>query len=269
MNEPQLGRAISQLCTQAQCESPEYKYWSEQLHEVPTNLHRKQWEYCYISQVLQQEGMLAEGRRGIGFGVGREPLVAMMAARGCSIIASDMSLSERKAKKWASSGQHAETIEQLNARGICESDRFKSLVSYQTTDMNHVPKDLGGFDFAWSSCALEHLGSLERGMRFIRESLRILRPGGVAVHTTEYNLSSDLFTIPFGRTVLYRRRDILHFVQQVRADGHQIELNLSPGNGELDKFVDVPPYGRHPHLRRRIVGLFNVTSIGLTIKKAS
>ena len=49
--------------------------------------------------------------------------------------------------------------------------------------MNAVP-DIGRFDLIWSCCALEHLGSPEAGLKFVRHTLGLLEPGGVSVHTT-------------------------------------------------------------------------------------
>ena len=39
-------------------------------------LHRKMWEWLFIAEALRERGMLAAGRRGVGFGVGQEPLVS-------------------------------------------------------------------------------------------------------------------------------------------------------------------------------------------------
>jgi hypothetical protein len=51
--------------------------------------------------------------------------------------------------------------------------------------------DLSTYDFIWSSCSLEHLGSLELGEQFIYNSLKHLKPGGVCPHD-EYNAQSIL-----------------------------------------------------------------------------
>ena len=40
--------------------------------------HRKQWEFCYILQALCRAGVMRVSARGLGFGVGREPLVAVL-----------------------------------------------------------------------------------------------------------------------------------------------------------------------------------------------
>jgi 2-polyprenyl-3-methyl-5-hydroxy-6-metoxy-1,4-benzoquinol methylase len=67
---------------------------------------------------------------------------------------------------------------------------FKARVSYRTLDMNFIPDDLHGkFDFVWSTCSVEHVGSILLGQRFIINTLNLLKPGGIAIHTVEFNLS--------------------------------------------------------------------------------
>lgn len=134
--------------------------------------------------------------------------------------------------------------------------------------MNAIPEALRGFDFCWSACALEHLGSLEAGARFVESSLRTLAPGGVAVHTTEFNLSSNDDTVDAGHTVIYRRRDLEALAERLRARGHHVEpLDFDPGSGVLDRYVDVPPFLAEPHLRLRLER-FDCTSIGLIVRAA-
>ena len=86
-----------------------------------------------------------------------------------------------------------------------------------------MPDDLRGFDFTWSSCAFEHLGNLAAGCDFVVEQMRCLAPGGVAVHTTELNVSSDDRTVESGATVLYRRRDIEDLAARLRRLGYRID----------------------------------------------
>jgi hypothetical protein len=44
-------------------------------------------------------------------------------------------------------------------------------------------------------------------------------------------------------------------------------LDLDPGQGRLDQYIDVAPYRLEPHLRLALSG-FSATSIGLIIQKA-
>src|SRR5690348_6044551 len=87
-HEPTLVNPVSQLCTEYQFSSPAYIHWCRLLHEHPRH-HRKQWEFCYVSQALAEAGALAPERRGLGFGVGTEPFCAAMATLGCHLTATD------------------------------------------------------------------------------------------------------------------------------------------------------------------------------------
>lgn len=262
---PQLDYPISQLCTQAQVEAPIYQHWLSRIKEQQRR-HRKQWEFVYILQVLSTRQMLQPGRRGLGFGVGNEPLPALMASCGVAVHATDLELEEAKLKGWVQTDQHLATLDQLNGRQICDEDSFRRLVSFEATDMNAIPERLKGFDFTWSSCALEHLGSIEHGFRFIEASLRTLKPGGVAVHTTEFNCSSDRDTLSCGGTVIYRRRDIVGFLERMTREGYLTAITLAVPGDPLDKHVDVPPYSSHDHLRLKL-DRYVATSIGIVIQK--
>jgi hypothetical protein len=266
-DEPSLAGAVSQLCTQAQCDSREFAFWCAQM-KIQPGYHRKQWEFCYILQVLAETDMLRRDRSGIGFGVGREPLPAVMAAHGCTVLATDMPESAAVEQGWATTGQHANSLASLNEQGICDPELFRDRVRYRVVNMNDMPDNIGRFDFTWSSCALEHLGSIDRGLQFVRNSLNCLRPGGIAVHTTEFNLSSNWATLGKGPTVIFRRKDIEKFVRTLSREGHQIELNLNPGGGAIDKHVDLPPYAQLHHLKLRL-DKYVSTSIGLKVRKAA
>ena len=101
---------------------------------------------------------------------------------------------------------------------------------YRDVDMNAIPADLRGFDFTWSSCALEHLGTLAAGMDFVVAQMDCLAPGGVAVHTTEYLVSSNDATVEAGGTVFYRRRDIEALADRLRRAGHAIDVDYTRGH---------------------------------------
>jgi 2-polyprenyl-3-methyl-5-hydroxy-6-metoxy-1,4-benzoquinol methylase len=230
-------------------------------------LHRKQWEFAYIAQALFERGMLVPGKRGLGFGVGQEPLASLFANYGCTIVATDQDVQEAEKAGWKATGQHSNCLASLNGRGICAPAQFDSLVTFRIADMNNIPSDLVEFDFIWSSCALEHLGSIRKGQQFISRSMKCLHPGGVAVHTTEYNVSSNSKTITAGSTVLFRKSDIEQIVNRLGKDGHRVELDFDQGKGEVDQFIDRPPYLAEPHLKLAI-GQYVSTSFGLIIQHA-
>ena len=93
-----------------------------------------------------------------------------------------------------------------------------------------------------------------------------LRPEGVAVHTTEFNVSSNYKTIARGPLVIFRRRDIEKAAARLRAKGHSIDLDFDSGTSPADLYVDLPPYKEEPHLKLKL-GEFVSTSIGLAVRK--
>ena len=265
--EPEMANPVSQLVTQKQIESEAFKRWCSE-GKVKPLYNRKLWEYAYILEAIYGNGLMDEGASGLGFGVGIEPIPAVAAKYGCRIVATDLDVEEAESKRWMNSKQHAVSVNALNAQGICDPERFKELASYRYADMNNIDPSLqkAGFDFVWSCSALEHLGSLETGARFIKESMKCLKPGGIAVHTTEFNVSSSEDTVSEGGTVYFRRKDLEALADDLRKGGSLIELNLHPGNGNYDKDFDVRPWRTEPHLKLLHKRRYIVTSIGLIVK---
>jgi hypothetical protein len=256
----------STLCQQIHFALDEYRFWMSELGLEP-RLHRKDWEYFYVAQTLWERDMLRPGKRGLVFAVGHEPMPAVFAKYGCDIVASDQAHEDAVKWGWAQSGQHSSGASELERPNICAVDEFYRRVSYRSVNMNDMPTDLTGFDFCWSICSFEHLGSIEHGMKFVENSLRTLVPGGVAVHTTEFNLSSNSDTIETENLSIFRRRDIEELASRLEAAGHRVEpLDLEIKNGFVENLVDVPPYRNSPHLRLRIEA-YDCTSVGLIITR--
>jgi hypothetical protein len=157
---------------------------------------------------------------------------------------------------------------------------FDRHVVLEYVDMNDIPDTLTGYDFCWSICALEHLGSIAQGLDFIENSLSTLRPGGLAVHTTEFNIRPDGPTIDNWPTVAFQRRHMEKIRQRLEAAGHRVApFDFTLGDGPLDKFVDLPPWshdlppemnewlGEPSHLKLGFDGIV-ATCIGIIITKA-
>ena len=255
-----------QACTRHQIESASFLYWAKRLGTRPGGLHRKAWEWCFITQALWERGKLDAGKRGLGFAVGVEPLTALYASMGCDILATDLDAANASAAGWVESNQHAANVEQLNVGGLCPREEFVRRVRFRNVDMNHMPADLRGFDFLWSSCALEHLGSLGNGIEFVVNAMNCLAPGGVAVHTTEINCESDEHTIETGGSVIYRKSDLLQLAERLRGLGYQVEpMDFHLGDTDADAHVDDEPYTT-THLKLRI-GPYASTSFGLIMSR--
>ena len=205
----------------------------------------------------------------MGFGVGREALPALFSSYGCDIVATDLDEHEAMKKEWIQSGEHAQGKKEL-LRKIYELDQEKveENIIYRTVDMNEIPGDLRNFDFCWSSCSLEHLGSIRQGMEFVKNSIKVLKKGGIAVHTTEYNLYSNEDTLETEGLSIFRKKDLLQLKSELEEEGYYVEpFDWNYGSTIQDNFVDLPPFGmKNSHLRL-MLDKYPCTSVGIIIKK--
>lgn len=252
--EPRHHDLVCKPATQADVESPWFAHWCRQLRIAPL-CHRKLWEYAYVLQVLFERGKLVQGAAGLGFGCGEEPIPSYLASRGISVTVTDLDTASASAKGWVDTRQHTSSLAQVFKPELVSRGDFDRLVELEFVDMNAIPPKLDGrYDFCWSICALEHLGSIEHGMRFVTSAMRSLKPGGVAIHTTEFNFLSERDTLDEPGLCLFLRRHFEELADRLEREGHVVApLDFATGNGALDRFVDVPPYDP-PQLPEHIWG---------------
>jgi SAM-dependent methyltransferase len=268
------------LSTQKAIESDWVAHWCRQL-KIPVVYHRKIWELGFVLQTLHDFDLIKPGVRGLGFGCGTEPLPSYFAAHAIDITATDLASDQAAQSGWVRTGQHASAPEQAFMGHLVGRDAFDRHVGLRFVDMNAIPDDLRDYDFCWSICALEHLGSIQNGLDFIENSLDTLRPGGVAVHTTEFNIREDGPTIDNWPSVLFQRKHLEALAEKLRGQGHRVaDFDFSLGDGPLDRFIDLPPYhhdlpaamtewlGHPAHLKIAFDG-FVATCAGLAIQKAA
>ncbi len=260
------GRRKSELCKAKDWQTDWFQRWVKEINE-PARFHRKQWEFVYVMQALWERNCIVRGKKGLVFAVGTEPAPSIFADYGCEILATDIFPEEGIKKGWTEGDQLCFGIESLNKRGLCSDEVLRRHVRYRSVDMNDIPPDLKGFDFNWSSCSFEHLGSIEKGMEFLKNQLKTLKPGGWAVHTTEFNVSSNDQTLDHGDTVIFRMRDLEQLVKELRAEGHFVEeMDYSLGGLPEDYAVDTYPHQQEVHLKLQL-NEYVVTSIGIIIQK--
>ena len=274
----------SKPATQADVESPWFRYWMNEIQSAPLP-HRKLWEFAYILQNMHGLGVLKPGSRALGFGCGEEPLPSYFASHGMDVTVTDLHPEMVAGQGWAETGQHTASVDSSFQSNLVDRAAFDKHVELQFVDMNNIPHELDNqYDFCWSVCALEHLGSVKQGLDFIENSLRALKPGGVAIHTTEFNYTETENTIDNWPTVLFLRRHFEEIRDRMQAQGHDVhELDFYVGYDPLDSFVDLPPYmfddlllvakGQDSnryipgHLKLSVDG-FPSTCFGITVRKA-
>lgn len=270
--EPVAIELRSKVSTQADLESNWAAFWLSQL-KLPFAYHRKLWELAYLMQALHQAGCLLREKSGLGFGCGREVIPSYLASRGVRVLATDMP--SPRATPWKDTGQYATTLADLHFVDLCSARQFYSYVASRDVDMTDLPEDLGQFDFCWSICAIEHLGTIEKAIEFVENALEYLKPGGVAVHTTEFAFLSRERPIEESSTVLFTRSDFELLQRRLTLAGHSLApLDFDIGQGPMDLFIDGPPYWHgqshlpeNIHLKATYEGV-PTTCFGLIIKKA-
>jgi hypothetical protein len=243
----------------------------EELKIAPV-LHRKVWEEVYVVNTLRSK--LKSGMKGIVFGVGEERLPSLFASYGCEILATDLNPSEEASQGWANTAQLG-SLDKIYKPDLVDRESFDRLVSFEYADMNNIGEHLHGqFDFCWTLCAFEHLGSIEKGLQFIENTGKLLKSGGISAHTTEFNYSrAD--TIDNWGTVLFRKQDFEALA--IRLSAYTLPLiDFNVGENPVDSFIDMPPYAwheghneklNHCHLKLMVDG-FPSTCFGVSFKKA-
>lgn len=290
---PHFADVDSHAVSAEQCVDPTYRAWFRQLLPVledrvlrseglseweerggvvgaPTPLfNRKAWEWAYIAEMACQGVASPSSGRALGFGVGNEPLPALFASWGMDVVATDQAADPGSA--WAETGQLMRGINGLARPHLIATEDLAKRLSVQTVDMNAIPADIGSFDLIWCSCSMEHLGSPDKGLQFARQSCRLLRPGGLAVHTTELELTSRATTADHGRCAVYRVQDIRGFAASMRAEGYDISMNTYVSmDTPHDRWIDMPEVEtKLPELAelKVLIGDSVTTSFGLMVRK--
>lgn len=260
---PGFDRPVSQAATAVQIEHPRFRRWTETMNHRMM-FHRKLWEWCYTLDALDRGRVMRPGARALGFGVGTEAIPAVLASTGVEVVATDQPADG--AGLWAETNQHASSLAALVRDDICPRGTFDRLVTFRPVDMRAIPDDLRGFDAVWSSCCFEHLGSPQAGLDFVLASMDCLRPGGLAVHTTEFDVHPTDEVVELGDTVLYRRQELARLARLLRQRGHHLQCNFRlPAEHPHDRHEDSEPYGE-VHMRVRL-GSTAATSFGFIVRK--
>ncbi len=258
----------SESCNFRDFTSGNFAYWMRKL-KVEPRLHSKQWQYFKILQGSSHVATDSSEIRAIGFGVGAEPLPSYFASVDWKVLATDF-FESPTAGLWSGTQQMVSAKQGLNVVQICDPTKFEENLALASLDMNEIPRTFNEcFDFAWSNCALGHIGNYRRGLAFILSSLEVLKIGGVAVHTTEIDLEST--EPPFDNPSLsfYHISDLQEILNIARSRGFFCtEFRLNEATHPAETNYDHEPYCQEPHLRIVAAGR-KITPVALMFKRVS
>lgn len=207
-----------------------YQTWKQKLN-LGDHIHRKCWEIATICETLASAGMLNTNKKGIGYGVGNEPLLTLFTKMGCTILATDGLPST-----WSTMNDQFHTINQTIETRIVDMNWIQGAVQ-----PNH-------YDFSWSICSMDHCGSTWLTKRFLLNQMNCLKKGGIATHTAEYTINTELPKI--GTTTWLTWEDILDIQQLMTACGHHpAPIDWFIGDTLEDHIIDKIPYNGKIHIK--------------------
>jgi len=256
---PDLEIPGSQLSTASQFTDPAFLeiIGAMGLNPRPS---RVQWEQAWIVSMLATAGLVAPGKRGLGIEPDRERIAALLASRGAETLAiggdpgAAAEGGTRRMRLFYPEIVHLEDFDRLVGFTVFEPQALHTLTS-------------DAFDFCWSLGMPSRLRSIESTLAFIEASLVPLRPGGLALHTLSFNLSSDTVTWELPDLVILRRQDIETLAGRLDAAGHRIlAFNTHPGIDPADEKVTSEVGRTLAHRQRH--GVVVSAAFGLAVRKA-
>lgn len=143
---------------------------------------RKLWEYYWIAQRFADMKLGGGEKKILGLGVGQEPLSFHFAHLAGQVVGTDL---------FSRDAIWKEARISLKDMGQCSPFPYpEETLTFQNMDMRQLAFDANTFDVVWSCSSVEHVQTLAEFVRIFEEIHRVLKPGGIALITTEFSLDS-------------------------------------------------------------------------------
>jgi SAM-dependent methyltransferase len=151
-------------------------------------IYRKGWEWTHCLYGLEKLGAITPDARGVGVGVGREPVIFYLADRIARVTATD--LYDNTEWSNANGREASKELVQL-AKDGCPSSVDFNKIRFESQDGTKLTYADNSFDFAWSLSSIEHFGGHKSAQRALAEMGRVIRPGGIVAVATEMLILDD------------------------------------------------------------------------------
>jgi SAM-dependent methyltransferase len=197
-----------------------------------TQKDRKSWEFIQVYLGLKHLGLLNGQAHTIGLGVGHEPLIFAFTNTCEAVVATDLYDSEN----WSTAAMSTQEVYNKNPFPY-----HPERLTVRHMDMTQVEYPDESFDFVWSCCSIEHVNNFKDLHKVYQEIHRILKPGGIAALTTEFN-PTDLHS--YEPNMLFTDRYwIEHWLTGEKPLVQGFEL-LDPPNWTLSDYPENQPMPR-------------------------
>ncbi|GMR25066.1 MAG: hypothetical protein BMS9Abin39_0342 [Ignavibacteria bacterium] len=183
-------KSLSKICDAADWFDTELN--SIILNELkePPRFHRKQWEFAMIFLALKKLGCLNDNMTGLSLGGGNERVLYSIAQHINKLTVTDL-YDEETTWDCAKTNDPDEYIKASKPFDVDDS-KIKAL----RMDMRYLHFEDNTFDFCYSSCAFEHIGTFDDFVQHLDEVYRVLKENGVYVFTTELQIGSNTIEDP-------------------------------------------------------------------------
>jgi tetratricopeptide (TPR) repeat protein/2-polyprenyl-3-methyl-5-hydroxy-6-metoxy-1,4-benzoquinol methylase len=168
------------------CKLADILDWQDPEFEATGNLlllgdrNRKTWKFIHVYRGLQRLGQLNSTTRILGLGVGHECLIYAFTNVCDQVVATDL----HESQSWETAAMTAQEVYDHNPFPY-QRDRL----TVQPMDMTRLGFPDASFDCVWSCCAIEHVNNFRDLHQVYAEIHRVLKPGGIAALTTEFNMT--------------------------------------------------------------------------------
>jgi len=170
-DRPTFHSPVSQTMTASQIDEDAYRACVRALALDGTS-PASDWKQAFVLQTLDCYGLIEAHAHGLALGDSESPLAAALVARSCPITSALHVIDEGSATDSS----------RRRFPALCPDALFDARCLARNFDPRAIDDDLRGFDFLWSIDMATRLGSVADGRAFLQQSLRCLRPGGIAVH---------------------------------------------------------------------------------------
>lgn len=199
-----INKNWQKICTSQDYFDNEFKYVLEEKLKQPPTFHRKQWEFVVIYLNLLKYGKLNKEAVGASFGAGRERLIFDISKEVKSLLATDLYVYNTA---WAT----AKVEENMSCFNFVLEKAPKgfdaSNLTVKEMDMRKLGIEDDSLDFAYSSCAFEHIGHFDDFVNHLKEVKRVLKDDGIYVMTTEHLFMHD--TMPMKGNYKFKFSDLM------------------------------------------------------------